>query len=124
VPTTAAQDAARRSLYNMAANDCIVLAQVCKAECRLRSFYVYQTVANIVGPPEVLPHVPSMFGRAIDELRPPPASRARSTSRQARPTSASLYGTHFDNRLATRVMKSPRTAGGKLSAACEIILRW
>jgi hypothetical protein len=67
VPTTAAQDAARRSLYNMAANECTVLAQFWKAECRLRSFYV----SNIVGPPEVLPLVPSMFGRAIYELRPP-----------------------------------------------------
>jgi hypothetical protein len=70
VATTAAQDAARRSLYNMAANECIVLAQFWKAECRLRSFYVDETVANIVGPPEVLPHVPSMFGRAVYELRP------------------------------------------------------
>ena len=75
VPTTAAQDAARRSLYNMAANECIVLAQFWKAtECRLRSFYVSET--NIVGPPEgppeVLPHVPpSMFGSAVYELRPP-----------------------------------------------------
>ena len=67
VPTTAAQDAARRSLYNMAANECTVLAQFWKAECRLRSFYV----SNIVGPPEVLPLVPSMFGRAVYELRPP-----------------------------------------------------
>ena len=75
VPTTAAQDAARRSLYNMAANECIVLAQFWKStECRLRSFYVSET--NIVGrpegPPEVLPHVPpSMFGSAVYELRPP-----------------------------------------------------
>ena len=71
VPTTAAQDAARRSLYNMAVNECIVLAEFWKAECRLRSFYVNETLANIVGPPEVLPHVPSMFGRAVYELRPP-----------------------------------------------------
>jgi hypothetical protein len=73
VPTRAAQDAARRSLYNMAANECIVLAEFWKAECRLRSFYVSET--NIVGPPEgppeVLPLVPSMFGRAVYELRPP-----------------------------------------------------
>ena len=75
VPTTAAQDAARRSLYNMAANECIVLVQFWKADCRLRSFYVSET--NIVGPPEgppqVLPDVPpSMFGSAVYELRPPP----------------------------------------------------
>jgi hypothetical protein len=75
VPTTAAQNAARRSLYNMAANECIVLAEFWKAECRLRSFEVYETVANIGGAaevsPRVLPHVPSMFGTAVYELRPP-----------------------------------------------------
>ena len=72
VPTTAAQDAARRSLYNMAANECIVLAQFWKAECRLRSFYVSETdiVGPLEGPAEVRPHVPSMFGSAVYELRP------------------------------------------------------
>jgi len=35
VPSTTAQDTARRLLYNMAANECIVLAEYWKAECRL-----------------------------------------------------------------------------------------
>ena len=46
-------------------------------------------------------------------------SIARGASRQARPTSASLYLTHvmhFDKRVATRLMKSPRAAGGGLTA--------
>ena len=70
VPTMAAQG----SLYNMAANECVVLAQFWKAECRLRSFYVSETtiVGPPEGPPEVLLHVPpSMFGSAVYELRPP-----------------------------------------------------
>ena len=66
VPTTAAQDMARRSLYNMAANECTVLAEFWKADCRLTSFEVY--VADI-DEPGVQPHVPSMFGRAVYGLR-------------------------------------------------------
>jgi hypothetical protein len=66
VPTIAAQDMARRSLYNMAANECSVLAEFWKADCRLSSFYVY--VADFDGP-GVQPHVPSMFGRAVYGLR-------------------------------------------------------
>ena len=68
VPTTAAQDMARRSLYNMAANECTVLAEFWKADCRLSSFYVYVAVADTDGP-GVQPHVPSMFGRAVYGLR-------------------------------------------------------
>ena len=72
VPTTAAQDAARRSLYNMAANECVVLAQFWIGECRLKSFYVDDTGANSDGPPEVRPRVPALLGSAVYELRPPP----------------------------------------------------
>jgi hypothetical protein len=71
VPTTAAQDAARRSLYNMAANECVALAQFWNGECRLRSFYVDETGANSDGPPEVRPRVPALFGSAVYELKPP-----------------------------------------------------
>jgi hypothetical protein len=68
VPSTPAQDTARRTLYNMAANECRVLSEFWKAECRLNSFSVYVPVARIVGPDE-LPQVPSMFGTAVYELR-------------------------------------------------------
>jgi hypothetical protein len=65
VPTIAAQDMARRSLYNMAANECIVLAEYWKADCRLSSFYVYTDFDR----PEAQPRVGSMFGQAVYELR-------------------------------------------------------
>jgi hypothetical protein len=68
VPNTAAQDMARRSLYNMAANECTVLTEFWKAECRLSSFNVYVTVADIAGS-ELQLHVPSMLGTAVYELR-------------------------------------------------------
>jgi hypothetical protein len=68
VPSTPAQVTARRTLYTMAANECMVLSEYWKAECRLNSFSVYVPVARTVGPDE-LPQVPSMFGTAIYELR-------------------------------------------------------
>jgi hypothetical protein len=68
VPTRTAQDTARRALYNMAADECTVLAEFWKAECRLSSFAVYSTLAN-VGGPDLQPQVPSMFGTAVYELR-------------------------------------------------------
>ena len=68
VPSTPAQVTARRTLYYMAANECTVLSEFWKAECRLNSFSVYVPVARIVGPDE-LPQVPSMFGTAVYELR-------------------------------------------------------
>jgi len=68
VPTTLAQDAARRTLYNMAANECRVLAEFWKAECRLNSFSVYLSLADFGGP-EIRPEIPSMFGTAVYELR-------------------------------------------------------
>jgi hypothetical protein len=74
VPTTTAQDTARRTLYNMAANECTVLAEFWKAECRLNSFSVCVALAS-VGGPDVLPHVPSMLGSAVYELKPTPPGR-------------------------------------------------
>jgi len=68
VPKTPAQDTARGILYNMAANECIVLSEFWKAECRLNSFSVYVPVERIVEP-DALPQVPSMFGKAVYELR-------------------------------------------------------
>jgi hypothetical protein len=68
VPSTTAQDTARRLLYNMAANECIVLAEYWKAECRLSSLAVDPSIETIGGL-DVQPQVPSMFGTAVYELR-------------------------------------------------------
>ncbi|WJR80427.1 hypothetical protein [Bradyrhizobium sp. NP1] len=67
VPSPTAQDAARRTLYNMAANECTVLSEFWKAECRLSSFFVAIGRSD----PEP-PQFPSMFGTAVYELRPKP----------------------------------------------------
>jgi hypothetical protein len=68
VPSTTAQDTARRLLYNMAANECIVLAEYWKAECRLNSLAL-DTSLETIGGFDVQPQVPSMFGTAVYELR-------------------------------------------------------
>lgn len=65
VPTTLAQDSARRTLYNMAANECRLLAEFWKADCRLFSFSVYFALADS----EAQPSASSMFGTAVYELR-------------------------------------------------------
>jgi hypothetical protein len=65
VPSTTAQDSARRTLYNMAANECTVLAEYWKAECRLNSFSVYVALERLGAEREV----PSMFGTAVYELK-------------------------------------------------------
>jgi hypothetical protein len=78
VPSPTAQDTARRTLYNMAANECTVLAEYWKAECRLNSFAVYVSLESLVGPsPER--EVPSMLGTAVYELKleSPSAGRTR-----------------------------------------------
>jgi hypothetical protein len=68
VPTTTAQDVARRTLYNMAANECVVLAEFWKAECRLNSFAVYVPAASTFEP-DAPPRTPSMLGTAVYALR-------------------------------------------------------
>src|SRR5262249_49952714 len=69
VPSPTAQDSARRVLYNMAANECTVLAEYWKAECRLNSLSVYVSVESLTGPGPAY-EVPSMLGTAMYELRP------------------------------------------------------
>lgn len=68
VPTTTAQETARRTLYHMAANECTVLAEYWKAECRLNSFAVDVADAS-AGGPGVQALAPSMFGTAVFELK-------------------------------------------------------
>ncbi|MGA7804907.1 hypothetical protein, partial [Bradyrhizobium sp.] len=58
VPSNTAQETARRTLYNMAANECTVLSEFWKAGCRLSSFSVY-----------ALPEAAAMFGTAVYDLR-------------------------------------------------------
>lgn len=72
VPSPTAQDTARRVLYNMAANECTVLAEYWKAQCRLSSFSVYLALESLVEPP-ARAGVPSMLGTAVYELRQPSA---------------------------------------------------
>lgn len=66
VPSPTAQDTARRALYNMAANECTVLAEYWKAECRLHSFEV---LPDSFAEPGGERAAPSMFGTAIYELK-------------------------------------------------------
>lgn len=66
VPPATAQDAARRTLYNMAANECTLIAEFWKAECRLKSISVYLALADIASADL---QVPSMFGTAVYELK-------------------------------------------------------
>jgi hypothetical protein len=68
VPSTTAQETARRTLYHMAANECLVLAEYWKAECRLNSFAVYGADES-AGGPGVQSLGPSMFGTAVFELK-------------------------------------------------------
>jgi hypothetical protein len=66
VPDAKAQQAARRALYEMAANECAALSEIWKAECRLGSFTIVG-ITNFL--PNVTPPNPSMTGTANYELR-------------------------------------------------------
>jgi hypothetical protein len=77
LPTPTAQDGARRIIYNMAANECTILAEFWKGECRLNSLSVciyspciYDAMLANVSGRDLQPEIPSMFGTAIYELRP------------------------------------------------------
>jgi hypothetical protein len=68
VPSATAQETARRTLYHMAANECLVLAEYWKAECRLNSFAVEVADGSADGP-GVQSLAPSMLGTAVFELK-------------------------------------------------------
>ena len=68
VPSPTAQDSARRVLYNMAANECTILAEFWKAECRLNSLSVYVSLES-PGEPGPEREVPSMLATAVYDLR-------------------------------------------------------
>jgi hypothetical protein len=61
VPDAKAQEAARRALYDMAANECAALSEIWKAECRLGSFSI--TIPNVTLP------TASVTATAFYELR-------------------------------------------------------
>jgi hypothetical protein len=66
VPDAKAQEAARRTLYDMAANECAILSEIWKAECRLGSI----TMPPIFLPPtSAAAAPPSMIATAVYELR-------------------------------------------------------
>jgi hypothetical protein len=69
VPSATAQNSARRTLYTMAANECLVLTEFWQAECRLNSFSVYVAVAGFAEANAEAPQLPSMFGKAVYELK-------------------------------------------------------
>src|SRR3974390_1054990 len=69
VPSPTAQDTARRTLYTMASNECAVLTEFWRAECRLNSLSVYVALVNTgtLGPEP--PQFPSLIGTAVFELK-------------------------------------------------------
>jgi hypothetical protein len=73
VPSPTAQDTARRAVYNMAANECTVLIEIWRAECRLNSLSVYMALVNTGEPGPEPPQFPSMIGTAVFELKPRPS---------------------------------------------------
>jgi hypothetical protein len=73
VPSPTAQDTARRAVYNMAANECTVLVEIWRAECRLNSLSVYMALVNTGEPGPEPPQFPSMIGTAVFELKPRPS---------------------------------------------------
>jgi hypothetical protein len=60
-----AQEASRRTLYDMAQSECAILAETFKAECRLNTF----TITSLVSPPNNAANS-TMSGTAIYELKP------------------------------------------------------
>jgi hypothetical protein len=67
VPDIKAQEAVRKSLYDMAANECAVLAETLKAECRLSNIVIVTPTTFIAGT-YGLP--PAMTATALYELKP------------------------------------------------------
>jgi hypothetical protein len=65
VPDAKAQEAARRTLYDMAARECAVLSELFKAECRLSSV---QMPAPLIQP--ITNTNPAQNATAVYELRP------------------------------------------------------
>ena len=67
VPDIKAQEAVRKSLYDMAANECAVLAETLKAECRLSNITIIAPTTVFVGTYGI---PPAMIATALYELKP------------------------------------------------------
>jgi hypothetical protein len=67
VPDIKAQEAVRKSLYDMAANECAMLAETLKAECRLSNIVIVTPTTFIAGTYGI---PPAMTATALYELRP------------------------------------------------------
>jgi hypothetical protein len=67
VPDIKAQEAVRKSLYDMAANECAMLAETLKAECRLSNIVIITPTTLVVGTYGI---PPAMTATALYELRP------------------------------------------------------
>jgi hypothetical protein len=67
VPDIKAQEAVRKSLYDMAANECAILAETLKAECRLSNISIIPPNTIIVGSYGI---PPALTATALYELRP------------------------------------------------------
>jgi len=65
VPDIKAQEAVRKSLYDMAENECAILAAALKAECRLSNITM---IAPLV--PSISPTPPAITATALYELKP------------------------------------------------------
>ena len=67
VPDIKTQEAVRKSLYDMAADECAVLAEMLKAECRLSNIVIVAPPPFIVGTYGI---PPTMSATALYELKP------------------------------------------------------
>lgn len=67
VPDAKAQEAVRKSLYDMAVNECAALAESLKAECRLSNIVIIAPNTVIVGTYGI---PPAMTATALYELKP------------------------------------------------------
>jgi hypothetical protein len=67
VPDIKAQEAVRKSLYDMAANECATLAETLKAECRLSNIVIVTPTTFIAGTYGI---PAAMTATALYELRP------------------------------------------------------
>jgi mannose/cellobiose epimerase-like protein (N-acyl-D-glucosamine 2-epimerase family) len=77
VPDAKAQEAARRALYDMAANECAVLSEIFKAECRLSSLTIVVSLAPQALAANVIPLNPAMNASVVYELKPTGAGSTR-----------------------------------------------
>jgi hypothetical protein len=74
MPDQKAQETARRSVYDMAVNECTALSESFKAECRLASLQIF---GALVPAPNAIPAGPGLNATALYELKPKNAVPAR-----------------------------------------------